>query len=804
MKYLISLLICFKAFAGAGTFPQGDHVKLLKDILEFKTGITIGKGSVNPMVTATPADAGSILLANGKIYLKEDAGMTTNWHQIDLPDQTSQSGKYLKTNGIVSSWNEVNNDVNDIKNNLLNCASFEGCSPEGVITLGSGFDVSGTTTRTVEASAYNTTKLNVVGTATDTISYKVTKSVNFEDQQMYAYCEIKTTKPLTVFRVYSDSNLQASLDVSSDDKWKYYKIPFVGGATSQEFEIYSSDTTSASGIDIDNCYIGKAHPDLIQEVSEAHFVGSLVYYASSCTWSTTVWGLPPVNASCNASSIEGNILAPSTKIPAVSFQARTDGYYKVTWQGLLYKSTTDGACSFSLSSSNGYDNQGVAYAEGANGRSVNNLVGNFRFNSTGLKTITTMGYRESGSGSCFIYGDLGHPSKMSVYFYPDDKSTIVTQDTELTAKTANDFDIKVRNNGSSCAVASDVYEIVQSITRTSAGYCTITLKSGILTDTDYTCLGDSDNDATAQTTCYIASTTEIRGYTRENTTPYDRDFSIKITKSKAQYNKHATIVGKFENINSSELSKFRGAGNSGQAVSSSIDMPFTEINDKNSNWDGDSFLATNAGDYLVCGSANFTTSSNTVINAYVNGTLRKALSFYGSSKAEHPFCGVVNLQSGESLSVRPANALTLLNSAQYHHLYILQWSDFESVVANISKQKTKCQTKLLTANVVSNGTFLSFSNLSIGKYYELTGNLVQASTAVTVVKYGATEVGYYENSSGGNISQSVVIDMIKPTSSTLEISRNSGGTIFGSASRNRTNFTLCELPDTVIETTEFN
>jgi len=84
MKNILILIVLsvmsFKALAGAGTYPQGDHVKLLKDKLEFKNSlVSIGVVGVDPSTVATSADAGSILIFGNVMYVKEDAGLTTNW-----------------------------------------------------------------------------------------------------------------------------------------------------------------------------------------------------------------------------------------------------------------------------------------------------------------------------------------------------------------------------------------------------------------------------------------------------------------------------------------------------------------------------------------------------------------------------------------------------------------------------------------------------------------------------------------------------------------------------------------------------
>lgn len=75
----ITLFIGMDVFAGAGTFPQGDSVKLLRDKLKFKTGRTIESGAVDPTSVATPGDQGSLFTNDTGVYFKGDDGITTNW-----------------------------------------------------------------------------------------------------------------------------------------------------------------------------------------------------------------------------------------------------------------------------------------------------------------------------------------------------------------------------------------------------------------------------------------------------------------------------------------------------------------------------------------------------------------------------------------------------------------------------------------------------------------------------------------------------------------------------------------------------
>lgn len=78
MKFiLLSLLISFNVFSG---FPQGNHEKMYKDALQFKSILrTIFAVDNDPSSVATPGEIGDIALHTSGAYFKTDSGTSTNW-----------------------------------------------------------------------------------------------------------------------------------------------------------------------------------------------------------------------------------------------------------------------------------------------------------------------------------------------------------------------------------------------------------------------------------------------------------------------------------------------------------------------------------------------------------------------------------------------------------------------------------------------------------------------------------------------------------------------------------------------------
>jgi hypothetical protein len=135
-----------------------------------------------------------------------------------------------------------------------------------------------------------------------------------------------------------------------------------------------------------------------------------------------------------------------------------------------------------------------------------------------------------------------------------------------------------------------------------------------------------------------------------------------------------------EDIGNREV-RVRGAGNGGTAITANTtNIDFTEVEDTTGSWNGTQFTAPETGDYDVKGFVNFTTSSNTVINAYIDGTLNKAVGFAGSTVAEHQISGTFRLTKGQVLSFRAANSLTLSNTTQYHHIHIQKLAQPQTIL----------------------------------------------------------------------------------------------------------------------------
>jgi hypothetical protein len=752
-------------------------------------------------------------------YLLTSNGTTASWQPapVSLPDQTGNAGLYLTTNGSTASWNEVNRDVNEIKDNLLECAGFDACAYEGTITNGGvgTIDFSGATTRTLEAAAYNTSKLNLNQSAAETLDYTYTKTANFDGKQMVAYCEIKNNSGANgvTFSVGANGTEQGSLAVSTEAKWKYYKIPFVGGDTSQYFSINHSDTGIVPNIDVDNCFIGKAS-NITREIGSAHFVGSLTYDSPNCQWNNTSASYSdfPIDSDCVASNITGSIQSPDTAIPAIKIpNVRTDGYYDVRFNGLLYASTTT-ECRFSISSSSNYENQGDLWVKGVDtsnihqNRATTSANGSFRFSDTGDKTLRIISYRVTGTGNCSVYGNSTNDlsAKFTVHFYPDDTSTIVTQDTELTAKTANEFSATYQ--ASTGNILRTNYDFIQSCTAQTSGRFTCTFNSGLFSSSPSVQLTSYRDTTDAWiTSCRVESvsnTSFVGQCNRVNTSSIgeNSDVFISVSKQGADVNKSATIVGKFEQIE--EVNTVLDASTANELSARITDTGVVT----SENYDWISSVSVSTSTFTVNFQPNiFTVPPSCVATAEWIGSVRLASIIEDNSTS---FIRVYTVLNGSSAS---ADSFSIHCSKQGADVK----KEVKGVIVNASKSATKCQTKVLSAAITTSGDVpdLTFNNLTVGKKYKIFGNILCFTSNFTNnvrscevqflengnrVEYARTEVSstYLRETMNINSIFTATGTVAKLNAITLDDQQlqPTGGT---------SELTLCELPDTYVETNKF-
>ncbi len=484
-------------------------------------------------------------------------GTTASWQDApeSLPDQTGNAGKALTTNGVNGVWDLGERLNAKIKTNLSKNPSFETAGDLGFVTT-TALDLSGTTTRTVQATDFNKSKYSVQILTADTVKWHREYLDDYSDRQMVAYCEIKSNRDNVRYNLIIDGETVASQEIKNDGKWHTVRIPFVGGATSQKYEV-EGYTSSVDTFSIDNCDMATSENE-VQEISQAHFVGSIEWREgqTNCQWirSSGTMGDFSSDADCSANPriVEGSLIDSSSGIlPQVTIpNARTDVNYKITASGSFYKSGANYICYFAFNYEDGETSSGNVY-DSENAVMSPMLGENFRFTSSGDKVVKIQSKSNTG-GQCILDGRYSG-LKISIHAFPDATNTIVTQDTELTLETDNTLVARFDQSGSSTPTLAEAnYDWIDSCSRTGTGRYRCVTKVDLVNSPS--CFANSfSGNLRAVTIGYKTSDSPDEFTVNINSTSNaadDEPFNVTCTKNADEYNKSQTIIGNFDQIES--------------------------------------------------------------------------------------------------------------------------------------------------------------------------------------------------------------------------------------------------------------
>ena len=373
-------------------------IQLVKDKIIFLSGIAVQSDYAQPQSTGAIATKGSLLLNEDTAYIKGAEG-NTDWDKV----LTEKDGwNVLITEhfeGTVSGYSLSATCLPDYEqvNNWLRLSLKFICASENFTLTGTSGRLAGLT------------------------------------QQGLASVYLQTPDDNVQIIIKKDGVADVTYNVPKTDTIRRFEIPFSIGATNNALEIKGTGVTG--NVYIDNAKLGIAPEGYISNVDTSRFVGKLSQAKTACSWgrSSSTWGAFAAVADCDEYSIEGDLVAPPTKIPAISItNARTDGYYSVRGAALLYATTAGSACSFSLSTTSSLEpaQQTLEVLEPQNRRGYA-LEGDFKFSSGGTKTIQIISRSTNSSHVCSVFadGNQGRTLTWSVHFYPDLPNTLVGQKT---------------------------------------------------------------------------------------------------------------------------------------------------------------------------------------------------------------------------------------------------------------------------------------------------------------------------------------------------------------------------------------
>lgn len=641
----------------------------------------------------------------------------------------------------------------------------------------------------------------------------------------------------------SSGTCESTVSIIGDSTWRKYEIPFVFGASSVEFEIANPSLTGNVTLQLDKVYIGTMPDGYIQDVGQAHFVGSLQWdTTTNCAWTnnSSTFNAFTNDADCddNPRTVEGSVYDVQNGLkPHVGISnARTDGTYRITYQGNIYTVANAAVnnCRYKLVGDNDSNSEQVSITSGI--LQVPLLQWDIKFTSSGNKDLQIHALSSNNTDNCVLDARTSN-LKISVHFFPDDNSTIVSQNTELTAQTANEFGARIDNTD---AIVSENFDWINGdCTDATLGRGTCNFNTGIFQDTP-NCTCTSQLSTTSDLSCQIVSvsSSQVVYQNNANGSGFNTATSLKCSKT-TDYNKSATIIGKFENINSSELLE------ASYTTNDAIQNSFPNLTDNDpiifEDKVRDNYNAYNTstgeltiptgknGNYLIkycIGFGSALTDDSGRLRLYIDvnsNNIVKEISFNNINVRES-YCidKILYLNEGDIVKAElyQSNGATIaIDTGVTNNFDVIQLPDTESIIKNLSQEKTKCQTKYLSANfsptTISDNSSTNFTNLTLGKKYRACVQLRGAGTYSGLDVMGAFfinssdvlgRVNFTKTLSNELFSVRGCTHIFTATNSSLSLSYDiveSGNSYTGGTTANTTYVELCELPSTYVETTEW-
>lgn len=166
----------------------------------------------------------------------------------------------------------------------------------------------------------------------------------------------------------------------------------------------------------------------------------------------------------------------------------------------------------------------------------------------------------------------------------------------------------------------------------------------------------------------------------------------------------------------------KGASNGGTSITANTtDIDFTETVDNSGSWNGTQFTAPEDGEYQLEGSIFISSSLSALFSAYIDGSIKKAVS--GSvTSVVHKISGTVGLKRGEVLSIRSNSPLTLSASTSLHTISITKLNNGVQTIAQSERVLFKGNNSA-GLSIVNNNAFICSSVVtdSHGAYSSTTG-----------------------------------------------------------------------------------
>jgi len=576
-----------------------------------------------------------------------------------------------------NAWTGVGGGAGGSRLNLIIDPSFETDVSQGTCT---------TCTASQETTACLLTDTNAaclkmalsasVGDYTDT----TVTSAQYTNASAEVSAYIKTSALDVSLCSMVDGSEDVCLAIASNDEWKKYVIPTTTGTASFGYKVKAASSIT-DDIFVDETYSGVVKDPFI-DIAQAQFYGSVKWdTTANCAWVVTNAAptVFPVDADCddNARTIKGMYNSTNGDVgnsdgqtPKIKFSTMGAGTYRVEMKSLLYAGSASG-CNFTFYDGTSYTSGNSVYTN-AGVPSVGSVIGEFHYdsNQTSEKTIQLLGNWTDASTSCLIAPNVGErEAEISVYYYPSPQKIFASSCAGL--QCINEFSAKV----SSTNVITDENADWLTTSTFGAGLMTVNFQTevfGLAPNCQITPGPGYTGNIFGMINTVTASSVVV-AMDQDAGSSTNFAFILTCQKQGADYNQ---FDQRFVPVVSDEDIVVTGAGNGDEVITASTtEIPFTEISDDDSAWDGDQFTAPTTGYYKVDGSVHYTSNTAGRVELRVGGTYTKTIGEPDSTSNIVNFNGTQLLNAGDVLSLRTNVTKTLVNSTIHHWLDIRRIRD---------------------------------------------------------------------------------------------------------------------------------
>lgn len=337
------------------------------------------------------------------------------------------------------------------------------------------------------------------------------------------------------------------LNVIGDNTWRKYEIPFIYGASSVQYDVRNSDYTGSATIEIDNIYIGTMPDGYISKID-----------TTITDWESFTPGFGGVSLGTGFYQYGYKRRVGDNLEVKAGFRLGTGGSLvgnlgMIIPDGLVIDTSKLGDFPFKISG------EGIIHDAGNDIFNTKVFITNptnvsLKYladqQASTANPITSLPDVNATQPMVWVAGDeINFSFTAPIVGWSTDYSTVVSQNTELTAKTANEFSARISSSG---VVLSENYDWINGncVYDSVDGSYGCTLNNLNITNPLACTIGESFTNRNVVYSRTTSTTNLVRFVARLSTTDTvsSADFDVHCSKQGADVNKSATIVGKFEQI----------------------------------------------------------------------------------------------------------------------------------------------------------------------------------------------------------------------------------------------------------------